>query len=108
VRDILRVYGDRIERAAVEDNPTFQQFNPNSEVFESYNTMDVDALAGDLVAQAQRLAMILGTLREDDWERVLTRNGGADGIYTFSLHGQACYALHESHHHLLDARAGSA
>ena len=32
-----------------------------------------------------------------------TRDGGRDGVFTFTVHGQACYALHEAHHHLLDA-----
>ncbi len=103
VRDIVRVYGDRIELAIAEDNPTFPQFSPSSEVFEAYNTMAVAELASDLDAQARRLATIVGNLHDDQWERTLVRDGGTDGVFTFTVHGQACYALHESHHHLLDA-----
>jgi hypothetical protein len=104
VRDIARVYGDRVMLATAEDNPTFPQFNPSSETFEGYNELDVEDLAGDLGAQARRLAAILGDLSEDEWDRTLTRDGGRDGVYTFTVHGLGCYALHESHHHLLDAR----
>jgi DinB superfamily len=103
VRDIVRVYCDRIELAVAEDSPTFPQFNPSSEVVEGYNTLGVGELADDLDEQAQRLAAILGDLRDDQWDRTLTRDGGTDGVFVFTVHGQACYAVHESHHHLLDA-----
>ncbi len=42
-------------------------------------------------------------LHDDQWDRTLVRDGGKDGVFTFTVQGQACYALHESHHHLLDA-----
>jgi hypothetical protein len=103
VRDIVRVYGDRIELAIAEDNPTFPQFSPSSEVFEAYNEMAVGELADDLDAQARRLATIVEHLQDDQWDRTLVRDGGKDGVFTFTIHGQACYALHEAHHHLLDA-----
>jgi hypothetical protein len=103
VRDIVRVYGDRIELAIANDNPTFPQFSPSSEVFEAYNEMAVGELTDDLDAQARRLATIVGNLQDDQWDRTLVRDGGKDGVFTFTVHGQACYAVHESHHHLLDA-----
>jgi hypothetical protein len=103
VRDIERVYSDRIELAIVQDNPTFPQFNPDNDVWDLYNKMGAEELADDLEAQARRLATILGHLAEDQWDRTLTRDGGKDGMFTFTVHGQACYAVHESHHHLLDA-----
>ena len=33
----------------------------------------------------------------------MTRDGGSDGVYQFTVAGLASYAVHESHHHLLDA-----
>jgi hypothetical protein len=103
VRDILRVYGDRILLAAAQDNPTFLQFNPEEGVWEAYNRLAAADLADDLGAQARRLATILGDLAADDWSRTLTRDGGKDGVFVFTVSGQACYAVHEAHHHLLDA-----
>jgi hypothetical protein len=103
VRDILRVYGDRIERAVGEDNPTFAQFNPSDDIWEQYNTIGATELSDDLEAHARRLASILANLGADDWSRTLTRDGGEDGVYTFTVAGQARYAVHEVHHHLLDA-----
>ncbi|MFI5042637.1 MAG: DinB family protein [Acidimicrobiales bacterium] len=103
VRDILRVYADRIRLAVAEDNPTFPQFNPGEEVWEAYNQLGASELAGDLGAQARRLATVLGDLAPGGWSRTLTRDGGKDGVFTFTVSGQACYAVHEAHHHLLDA-----
>ena len=36
--------------------------------------------------------------------RTMTRDGGGDGVYQFTVAGLASYAVHESHHHLLDAK----
>ena len=33
----------------------------------------------------------------------MIRDGGADGVYKFTVAGLASYAVHEAHHHLLDA-----
>jgi hypothetical protein len=103
VRDLLRVYGDRIEIAVKEDNPSFPQFSPADDVWESYNRLGSEELADDMGNQAKRLAAILGELGPDDWSRTLVRDGGKDGVYTFTVAGQARYAVHEAYHHLLDA-----
>jgi DinB superfamily len=103
VRDILRVYGDRVLLAVAEDNPTFPQFNPEEDVWVAYNQLGAAELAADLDAQARRLAGILDGLTPEGWSRTLTRDGGKDGVFTFTVAGQACYAVHEAHHHLLDA-----
>ena len=103
VRDILRVYGDRVQLALAQDNPTFPQFSPGDDIWESYNRVGAEELAADLEAQAQRLATILGGLEPTDWDRTLVRDGGKDGVFTFTIAGQACYAVHEAYHHLLDA-----
>jgi len=103
VRDIERVYGDRIMLMLREDDPVFPQFNPDEEAWGRYNELDQRALADDLEAQARRLADILAQLQPDDWSRTMTRDGGSDGVHQFTVAGLASYAVHESHHHLLDA-----
>ena len=37
VRDILRVYGDRMVLGLAEDNPSFASFNPGDDVWASYS-----------------------------------------------------------------------
>jgi hypothetical protein len=103
VRDILRVYGDRMELALDEDNPSFASFNPADDVWASYNELPREELARDLDAQAHRLADIVANMDEPGWARTVVSNRGADGVYTFTVAGLACCAVHEAHHHLLDA-----
>ena len=103
VRDIQRVYGDRILLMLEEDDPVFPQFNPDEEAWNGYNRLDPGVLADDIETQASRLAGILDQLEVGDWSRTMTRDGGHDGVYQFTVAGLANYAVHESHHHLLDA-----
>ena len=103
VRDIQRVYGDRILLMLEEDDPVFPQFNPDEEAWNGYNRLDPGVLADDIEKQAGRLAGILDQLEVGDWSRTMTRDGGHDGVYQFTVAGLANYAVHESHHHLLDA-----
>ena len=63
VRDIQRVYGDRILLMLQEDSPVFPQLNPDEEEWDRYNGLVAVELADDIEAQARRLADILDTLR---------------------------------------------
>jgi hypothetical protein len=103
VRDILRVYGDRILIMLEEDDPVFPQFNPDEGVWDSYNRLGREELADALEAQARRLAAIFDELEPEQWSLTMIRDGGADGVYTFTVAGLASYAVHEAHHHLLDS-----
>jgi len=106
VRDILRVYGDRVLLAIAEDDPTVPTWHPSVDEWARYNTLEPEALAGDLEAQAERLAGILDALDDDAWSRTVVREAlvsGTDAVYRFTIAGIASYAVHEAHHHLLDA-----
>jgi hypothetical protein len=104
VRDILKVYSDRMLLGVEQDGPTVPIFNPSQEVFESYNRLDAEELAGDLEAQAQRLAKIVEDMDPSAWSRIVINDRGQYGVYTFTVAGLACNAAHEAHHHLLDAK----
>lgn len=103
VRDIQRVYGDRILLMLQEENPVFPQFNPDEGEWGAFNDLSVAELADGIEAQAQRLAGILDDLGPEDWARTMIRDGGSDGVYEFTVAGLASYAVHESQHHLEDA-----
>jgi hypothetical protein len=103
VRDIQGVYADRIVLMLEQDDPVFAQFNPAEDEWDGFNTLEADSLADGIEAQARRLAGILERLQPPDWDRTMTRDGGSDGVYQFTVAGLASYAVHESHHHLLDA-----
>jgi len=100
------VYGDRVQLAVAEDDPVVPTFHPPEDVWAGYNTLDCEDLAADLEAQAERLATILDALDDDAWSRTVTREAlvsGTDAVYRFTVAGIASYAVHEAHHHLLDA-----
>lgn len=106
VRDILRVYADRVLLAVAEDDPEVPTFHPSEDEWAAYNGLDRAALAADLEAHADRLEAILDALDDDAWSRTVTRAAlvaGTDGVYRFTVAGIASYAVHEAHHHLLDA-----
>jgi hypothetical protein len=103
VRDIERVYGDRILLMLQEDSPVFPQFNPDEGEWDAFNRLGVADLADGIEAQAQRLAGILAELQSQEWSRTMIRDGGNDGVYEFTVAGLASYAVHESQHHLRDA-----
>ena len=85
VRDIQRVYGDRILLMLTEENPVFPQFNPDEDAWNGYNQLDRGVLADDIEEQAQRLSRILHQLEPDDWSRTMTRDGGNDGVFRFTV-----------------------
>jgi hypothetical protein len=53
--------------------------------------------------QARRLSDIFDVLQPEQWNLTMIRDGGTDGVYEFTVAGLASYAVHEAHHHLLDA-----
>ncbi|OLE69743.1 MAG: hypothetical protein AUI36_04535, partial [Cyanobacteria bacterium 13_1_40CM_2_61_4] len=99
VRDMLRVFGDRILLAVEEDSPIVPWFDPSEEEWDRYNKLDPGDVASDVAVQADRLAAILEDRRDQDWDRTAVR----DGVDHFTVAGMACFAVHEAHHHLLDA-----
>jgi hypothetical protein len=104
VRDILRVYTDRILLGLEQDAPTVPIFQPPQEVWEEYNRSDVHELASDIEAQARRLEETGANMDVPAWSRIVVNDRGVYGVYTFTLAGLACNAAHEAYHHLLDAQ----
>lgn len=103
VRDIIRVYGDRMILGLEQDSPTVPIFNPPQEVWAEYNHLDAEQLGTDIEAQATKLADTAAGLDDTAWKRVVVNDRGVYGVYSFTLAGLACNAVHEAHHHLLDA-----
>jgi hypothetical protein len=103
VRNMLQISGDRVMLGRDQDSPTVPMHDPADDEWESYNHVDVEAIAGDLASQARRLAEVLDGLDASAWSRVVINDRGKYGVYTFTLAGLACNAVHEEYHHLLDA-----
>ncbi len=104
VNGMLRVAGDRVKLGREQDNPVVPIFNPPQEEWAAYNELEVETLAADLEASAQRLTDMLDSLEASEWSRTVINDRGPYGVYSFTLAGIARNAAHESHHHLLDAK----
>lgn len=98
-RDMLQVFGDRILLAVAEENPVVPWFDPGPEAWARYNRLDPAELADELEASAEHLASIAAERTGSDWHRTARR----DGVDQFTVAGLTCFAVHEVHHHLLDA-----
>jgi hypothetical protein len=104
VSGTLRVAGDRLQLGLEQDAPTVPMFNPGQDEWASYNQLDAEELAGELEANARRVADILDGLDTTGWCRTVVNDRGQYGVLTFTLVGIGRNAVHESHHHLLDAK----
>jgi len=101
VRDVLQRFDERARLACRVDRPEFGWWDHDAAVeSERYNDQDPLTVARALGGQAEALAETLGGLGDREWERTGTRVG-----QVFSVEELARFSLHESLHHLADARA---
>jgi hypothetical protein len=98
VRDMFRVFGDRVLLAIEFDNPTVPGYVPTEDECRAYNSLAARDIAADIGNQADRLASILSDRVGDDWARTVMR----DGVDRFTVAGLGRFAVHEAHHHLRD------
>lgn len=104
VDGMLTVAGDRVQLGLDQESPVVPIFNPGQDEWVKYNAMDAEDLASDLEGHARRLATILDGIESAQWTRTVVNDRGQYGIYTFTLAGLGRNAVHEAHHHLLDAK----
>jgi hypothetical protein len=98
-RDMLVVFGERIELACREDDPVVPWFDPGEAAWLAYNETEPANAAAAIDRAAAGFSSVLGRLQESDWSRTARR----DGVDRFTVAGLACFGLHEAQHHLLDA-----
>ena len=104
VSGTLRVAGERLRLGLEQDTPTVPLFNPGSDEWARYNELDAQELADELEGNARLVGDILGRLHASQWTRTVINDRGRYGVFTFTLVGIGRNAVHESHHHLLDAK----
>lgn len=104
VSGTLRVAADRLKLGIRLDAPTVPMFNPGQDEWARYNELDSQELADELERNASGVADTLARLRGVQWTRTVINDRGQYGIYSFTLAGIGRNAVHESHHHLLDAK----
>jgi len=103
VRDVHRVYAQRLERFLVEDNPTFVNWDQDAaSVADKYNEQNPEVVSTELLEAAEASASGFQKVPADAWTRTAERSDGA----TFTLDSFARYYLHDVVHHLWDVEHG--
>lgn len=99
VRDVLRVYDQRLQLMLTEDDPLFPNWDQDATaVAECYAEQDLAVVAEELNEAAQTLSARFADVRGDQWQRTGSRSDGAD----FTVETFARYFIHDPVHHLHD------
>ncbi|WP_028045634.1 DinB family protein [Cellulomonas sp. URHE0023] len=102
VRDVLRIFGGRLELLLTEDDPLFENWDQDATALaDRYDLQDPAVVSAELTAAADVLAARFDSVAPDQWERAGTRSNGSQ--FTVLTLGQ--YFLHDVVHHTYDVRA---
>lgn len=105
VRDVFRLYGERLHLMLTVDNPTYPNWDQDSTaVDDRYNVQDPAGVASQLVTAADALVASFETVEGAAWERRGTRSDGA----TFTVDSFGRYMVHDPIHHLHDVTVDGA
>ena len=99
VRDVCRIYDERLRLMLTEDGPLFPNWDQDATaVADRYGEQDPARVAVELREAAQALADRFGGVSGYQWERTGSRSDGAD----FTVESFARYFIHDPLHHLHD------
>jgi hypothetical protein len=105
VRDVLRLYDQRLALMLTEDDPDFVNWDQDeTAVAERYNEQDPAVVAAGIAEAAGPIADRFASVQGDAWQRTGTRS---DGV-TFTVDTFARYFIHDPVHHLDDVVKGFA
>jgi uncharacterized damage-inducible protein DinB len=99
VRDVYRVFRERITLMRAEDDPKFANWDQDqTAIDDDYAAQEPVAVADELSVAAETLAQLLDAVRDDEWARRGTRSNGSQ----FTIESISIYMMHDSIHHLWD------
>ena len=102
VRDVHRVFDERVRRMLTEDGPAFASWDQDATAVEDrYDLQDPTAVADELAAAAERVAERYAGVPVEAWTRTGRRSDGS--LFTVASIGR--YHLHDVVHHLHDVGA---
>jgi len=105
VRDVLRLYDERLALMLAEDDPDFANWDQDATAVEDrYNEQDPTRVAAEIAEAAEPLAARFDSVAGDAWERTGNRS---DGV-RFTVDTFARYFVHDPIHHLDDVEKGYA
>jgi hypothetical protein len=105
VRDVCRVFGQRLHRMLTEDEPAFDNWDQDATAVEDdYGSQEPEVVARQLRAEARTLAGAWETVPGEAWGRTGHRSDGA--VFTVLRLGQ--YLDHDLVHHVYDVTGARA
>jgi hypothetical protein len=101
VRDVHRVFLQRLERMLAEDDPTFENWDQDETALaERYWEQVPSAVAVEVTESGTALADAYARVRDADWTRTGVRSNGS----VFTVESLGRYLLHDLFHHVWDVR----
>jgi hypothetical protein len=101
VRDVHRLFRQRLELMLAEDNPTFANWDQDETALaERYWEQDPAVVAGEVTESGEALAEAYSRVGDDEWGRTGVRSNGS----TFTVDSLGRYLMHDLSHHVWDVR----
>lgn len=101
VRDVCRVFGERLRLMLDEDDPLFPNWDQDeTALVERYWTQSPPTIAVEIAAAARQVAARFAGLSGDQWNRPGRRSNGS--IFTVESLGR--YMVHDLVHHVHDIK----
>lgn len=102
VRDVCRIFTERVELMRTHDAPGFANWDQDvSAVEDDYAGQEPAVVADEIASAAAGLSAAYESVGADEWERTGIRSNGS--CFTVLTLGQ--YGLHDLRHHLWDVDA---
>jgi len=99
VRDVHRVFGERLHRMLTEDDPLFDNWDQDAAAVQGgYADQDPAVVATEVAEETARVAQQYAAVSGADWDRPGRRSNGS--VFTVATLGR--YHLHDVVHHLHD------
>lgn len=101
VRDVLRLYDQRLRLMLAEDDPLYPNWDQDATAVEDrYGQQDPQQVTREVEDAAEQVASAFDELAPDQWERRGRRSDGA----SFTVDSFARYFLHDLVHHRHDVQ----
>jgi hypothetical protein len=102
VRDVCRVFGERLRLMLTEDDPQFANWNQDETARdERYWEQQPARVAAECTRSVDAIAADYDAVRADQWDRPGRRSNGS----VFTVESLGRYFLHDLVHHAHDVRA---